>query len=126
MSSIGTVPLGFIYTQLPNQSKAEDLWPNTKWSEITSEYSGLFFRAEGGGSESFGRIQQANQSWISDVFHQGCFYDSFNGPHCYDKTTSLNQTQWVSVQSDSTTAVNQFRFYTTGGEVRPKNTAIKI
>ena len=44
---------------------ATELWSNTKWSEITSNYSGLFFRAEGGGSESFGKIQQANQTWIS-------------------------------------------------------------
>ena len=56
------IPLGFLYTQFPNQSKPEDLWPNTKWSEMTSQYSGLFFRAEGVDSEPFGRIQLSNRT----------------------------------------------------------------
>ena len=126
LNSFSNVPMGFIYTQFPNQSKPEDLWPNTKWSEITSQYSGLFFRAEGGGSETFGRIQQANQSWISNVFYWGERYDSFSGGHDYVKTTSLNQTQWVDISYHSNTAVYELQLYTTGGEVRPKNTAIKI
>ena len=61
------VPIGFLYTQFPNQSSPQKLWPNTKWTEITSEYSGLFFRAEGSGSEPFGQIQHANQSWVSNI-----------------------------------------------------------
>ena len=27
-----SIPIGFLYTQFPNQTKPEDLWPNTKWS----------------------------------------------------------------------------------------------
>ena len=41
--------------------------------------------------------------------------------------TSLNQNQWVDIQPGGyTTSVYNFKFYTTGDEVRPKNTAIKI
>ena len=120
--------MGFLYTQFPNQSKPEDLWPNTKWSEITSQYSGLFFRAEGGegASELFGQTQQANQSWISHVYYQGYQYDSFKGPQQYIKTTSLNQTKWVDIQPGGYTTIGNFQIYTTGGEIRPKNTAIKV
>ena len=127
MNSFSSIPLGFLYTQFPNQSKPEDLWPNTKWSEMTSQYSGLFFRAEGGESEPFGRIQQANQSWISNIHYKGYEYSSFKGLHNLDQMTSLNQNQWVDIQpSGYTTSVYNFKFYTTGGEVRPKNAAIKI
>ena len=39
------IPLGFLYTQLPNQSSPQQLWPNMEWSEITQQYARLFLRA---------------------------------------------------------------------------------
>jgi len=30
------------------------------WKDVTSDYAGLFFRAEGGGSEAFGTLQNEN------------------------------------------------------------------
>ena len=36
------IPIGFLYTQLPNQSSPEQLWPNFMWNEVTQQYSGLF------------------------------------------------------------------------------------
>ena len=125
-NSISSVPLGFLYTQFPSQSKPEDLWPNTKWSEITSQYSGLFFRAEGGNSAPFGQTQQANQSSISNAYYWGFKYDSFGIGHSYTKETYLNQNQWAEIESGGATAVYLLKFFTTDGEVRPKNTAIKI
>lgn len=51
------IPIGFIYTQLPFQKSSEMIWPWAAWQEITSNYSGYFFRAEGGNSEPFGKAQ---------------------------------------------------------------------
>ena len=59
------ITVGFIYTELLNQSTPLDIWPNTNWTDITDQYSGLFFRAEGKGSQPFGQIQQQNYSRIS-------------------------------------------------------------
>jgi hypothetical protein len=50
LSSPGDIPIGFLYTQLPNQTSPVELWPNMKWTEVTQQYFGLFFRAEGGHS----------------------------------------------------------------------------
>jgi hypothetical protein len=40
--------IGFIYTQIPDQPEPYTLWPRVEGRDITSEYAGLFFRAEGG------------------------------------------------------------------------------
>jgi hypothetical protein len=127
LSSIkaSVIPLGFLYTQFPNQSKPEDLWPNTKWSEITSQYSGLFFRAEGAGSEPFGKIQLANQSIISDSHLQGVHYYPEDKP-VEMKSTTLIKEHWTNIDTGNYLILGILQLFTTGGEVRPKNTAIKI
>ena len=120
------IPIGFIYTQLPQQSMPKELWPNMEWKEVTSEYAGLFFRAEGGKSAAFGQIQEANQSWISSVDIFGWHYDSFHGPEEMSKVTNLEENKWVETNPEKSLAIMHLNFFTTGGEVRPKNTAIKI
>ena len=55
------IPMGFLYTQLPNQSSPQQLWPNMKWSDVSTQYAGLFFRTVGASAEPFGTVQQANQ-----------------------------------------------------------------
>jgi len=121
------IPIDFLYTQFPGQSSPQELWPNMNWNEVTKEYSGLFFRAEGGESLPFGQTQQANQSYISDVYYNGCYFSGWSGSaHCdTHKNTSLKQENWVDVSSGSRVPRN-LTFYTTRGEVRPKNTAIRI
>ncbi|XP_074599381.1 uncharacterized protein LOC141853803 [Brevipalpus obovatus] len=52
-----TIPVGFIYFQLPFQMEPLSIWDWAKWEQVTSNYSGHFFRAEGGGSEPFGYAQ---------------------------------------------------------------------
>jgi len=44
------VPIGFIYIQLPLQQTPQTIWPNCSWSDISAEYSGLFFRPLSGNS----------------------------------------------------------------------------
>src|SRR5699024_7634225 len=55
-----TVPLGFVYVQLPNQAEPEALWPKYKWTEISDDYGDVFFRVQGGSTEAFGKMQEAN------------------------------------------------------------------
>ena len=62
------IPIGFLYTQFPEQSSPQQLWPSLQWTEVTQQYAGLFFRAEGSGSLPFGQTQPSNQSWISDIW----------------------------------------------------------
>lgn len=51
-------PVGMVYIQFPGQSKPEDLgWPGA-WSNISNEYAGNFFRAEGGVARSFNSGEQ--------------------------------------------------------------------
>jgi len=51
------VPIGFIYVQLPGQPEPKTLWPIVEWENIGSNYSGHFFRVEGGNAGQFGQSQ---------------------------------------------------------------------
>ena len=154
------VPIGFLYTQLPNQSSPQQLWPNMKWSDVSPQYAGLFFRADGGGAEPFGQIQKSNQSWISEYQHYGYkpwtstpieTFDAYGyRKPWYDSglitKPSSGLGSWTTLGRDDESKddeskedlysgnriymgdflMSSLRFYQTYGEVRPKNTAIKM
>ena len=42
---------------MSGQPEPHVLWPNVKWINITPQYAGVFFRAEGAGSNAFGQVQ---------------------------------------------------------------------
>ena len=123
-----TIPIGFLYTQLPDQSSPQQLWPSLQWTEVTQQYAGLFFRAEGSGSLPFGQTQPSNQSWISDIWTWSLTADNENGPYPLD--IGLKEGEWTRLKpADKFQGLPMFyylSFYTTSAEVRPKNTAIKI
>ena len=122
------IPLGFIYTQLPWQSAPHEFWPTMKWVDITRHYSGLFFRAEGGGSEPFGQTQQANQSWISNIVTGGYKPPKFMKFIFDIKVARLPETElgeWQKLYMNEA-LLDRIELFTTNGEVRPKNTAIRI
>ena len=62
-----SMPIGFLYTQFPEQSSPQQLWPSLQWTEVTQQYAGLFFRAEGNGSLPFGQIQNDNAPHLISV-----------------------------------------------------------
>ena len=121
-----TVPIGFIYVQLPNQPEPTVLCPKMYWSNVTPSYAGLFFRAEGGASEKFnGNVQEGDSPRLISV-------------DVHDK--NINETsRWVPVTpgvytrdlfsghacSPSCTSVFQ-NFLVSLAEVRPRNQAIRI
>ncbi|CAG7726596.1 unnamed protein product [Allacma fusca] len=51
------LPRGFLYTQYAGQLEPRQLWPTVGWQDVTTEYAGLFFRALGGSSRTFGKTQ---------------------------------------------------------------------
>ncbi len=113
------VPVGFIYTQLPGQGDPYDIWGFTMWwTEITTDYAGLFFRVLGGGSAQFNVTQAENSNRLLSV----------NTGHTINTwTVDVPRTGAYSevVASGSTTAWG-LRFAVSGGEVRPRNTAVRI
>lgn len=50
---INTPPIGFTYIQFPGKSAPGTLWPDATWSNVSSEFAGDFFRAEGGAAAAF-------------------------------------------------------------------------
>ena len=58
-------PVGYVYTQFPQQSAPADLGLPGTWTEITSNYAGRFFRAEGGNAAAFGCCQAESNKWTN-------------------------------------------------------------
>ena len=138
------VPMGFIYVQLPNQTSPEELWSHYGWEDISSNYSGLFFRTLGKDSSTFGSVQEANQksitnlevstrytNYISQYNHQVV---DVNDKGWYprepsDDTSSRSPYTSTSPRSTTSSDYHYFktiRFYISDGETRPRNTAIKL
>ncbi len=95
------------------------------WSEITAQYAGLFFRAEGGDSQAFGTIQAANSPRLNRV--QGTTVSGTVGSSI-DITANGNTSPWISTGASFTADVIRrgISFTVSGGEVRPRNTAMRI
>lgn len=50
-------PVGFVYVQFPGSSSPPELGLPGTWSNISSQWSSYFFRAEGGSAAAFGSCQ---------------------------------------------------------------------
>ncbi|KAJ6220211.1 hypothetical protein RDWZM_006023 [Blomia tropicalis] len=116
------IPINFTYTQLPNQPYPKSLWPTVEWKDVTSEYSGLFFRAEGNNSAAFGVMQEENAPRLKNVdwWIPGYQYRNHIIPL---QKNSWSQPLWVGGRGSSEIVID---FYVSGGEVRPRNMAIRI
>lgn len=58
VASIVVAPVGTIYVQFAGQSAPADLYGGT-WENISAQFAGQFFRAEGGSAAAFGSSQGA-------------------------------------------------------------------
>ena len=123
------VPIGFIYVQLPSEKAPTDIWPWMTWTDVSSSYAGVFFRVTGGDAASFGTVQQDNAPRIDkvDTAYYGdvsemieCTPDYLNCP--------LPKGDWSLWEYTGASSGNNryTRFHTTGGEVRPRNMAMRI
>jgi hypothetical protein len=127
------VPFGFIYVQLSGKPDPKSLWPKNQWLEVTNEYAGLFFRAEGGESAKFGdeqdnglpklTIKQTNTDvnlgnigcWNCEdkVSQNTCTKKMYLGHDTHTSSTPITSRDWMEVCMS-------------GDEVRPKNQAVRI
>ena len=64
------LPIGFEYVQRKGQSAPSTLFGGGTWSNVSSEYAGLFERVEGGNAAAYGSTQT---DAIRDI--QGSFYN---------------------------------------------------
>ncbi len=118
-------PIGFIYVQLPNEKSPTEIWPWMTWNDVSSAYAGVFFRVTGGEAEAFGQVQEDNSPRLTNVSqaYGGCglsfglYYDTHEKWHIGDVCTGGN---------DPKSKQASLRFYGKGGEVRPRNMAIRV
>lgn len=93
------------------------------WLEITTEYAGLFFRVLGGGSAQFNVVQAENNNRLTNV-NTGHTINTWSiavpPTGAYSEIVASGE-----MGSGSTTAWG-LRFAVSGGEVRPRNTAVRI
>lgn len=104
------LPIGFIYVQLPNQTAPNETWNWMEWEDVTSQYAGLFFRAEGENAAPFGEVQEADSPKLVAMDS----VETDNGVNNFltiDRSTNRNWDMQVMM---------------TYNEVRPRNMAIKI
>ncbi len=63
-----SVPLGFIYVQLPKEKSPQEIWSGElKWTDISSTYDSVFFRVAGSKTEAFGKVQEEFAPYIDEV-----------------------------------------------------------
>jgi hypothetical protein len=121
-------PVGVVYIQYPQQSAPNALWPNTNWVDISNNYAGSFFRAEGGRASAFESGQQGDAirnitgqaGGLDDGMETGLsgpFYDG--GGHAYDAQSQGSGSGW-KLRFDAS------RVVPTAEENRPVNYTIRI
>lgn len=112
------VPVGFIYTQLPNQLPPAALWPSVTWKDVSSMYAGLFFRTVGRNAAAFG-VEQSDQARHINYITSERHHD----------TSQVSLSSWPSARLYSGGGMGltySMRFRLSSGEVRPRNTAVRI
>ncbi len=116
------VPVGFIYTQLPGQVEPQILWPLMTWKDVTSDYAGLFFRAEGGGAAPFGKVQSDNSPRLSKIEQKT------HGSGTDSDSMQVIPGTWSSYMFTGKfeSPNNHLRFFVSSEEVRPRNKAMRI
>jgi hypothetical protein len=115
------VPIGFIYVQLPNKPAPQDIWREVAWTQRTSQYAGLFFRAEGGASAAFETNQSQSSPRITNVARAE-----------YQTVEPISlplgaYSHYIFTGNSGGNNVNVgLAFLTSNVETRPSNTAIRI
>ena len=123
------MPVGSIYVQFSGQSAPADLFGGT-WSNVSSTYAGLFFRAEGGDAAAFGSIQTGGLPNITGTFDRperngvaptsGVFYNPNQGGSGYARDEPISSAN-VGFNASRSSGL-----YGASEEVRPVNSAIRI
>ena len=116
---------GYKYIQYGRQSEPSDLWPSYQWRDISTQYSGLFFRAMDNRSEEFGLIQNQSYTHLSEVSFGG----HFDSDSRVMNEISLEDNNWSPYLIGLVLMAAfglEFGSIITDHEVRPRNQAIRI
>ena len=121
-------PIGMIYVQYPNQSAPSELFGG-EWENVSNQYAGQFFRAEGGGAVVFGESQTSGAPNIIGQFTSGKAYVTQSGAF----TTGGMGTATGSGDGNQASAIlwnfdasRSNAIYGAADEVRPTNSTIRI
>lgn len=120
-------PIGTVYVQFPGKSAPADLYSG-EWTNISSQFAGMFFRAEGGNAAAFGESQNDGAPNITGQFMigkvnqtptlEGAFYQTAYGSSAGDGSQSSGRTYGFSAYNSN----NKYAL----SEVRPYNSTIRI
>lgn len=94
-----------------------------EWTEVTDQYAGLFFRAAGEGSAEFGTIQEENSPRLTSV-NGRLVINSPAASVVFPVNGGVSPT--VSVGATGGASHWGMSFTASSGEVRPRNTAMRI
>jgi hypothetical protein len=120
------VPIGSIYAQLGTLKSPIEIWPSMTWEDISSSYAGLFFRVSGGNAAEIGSIQEGNAPRITEAFPMGIKNkEEFEGFYQIAED-GYSKPIWVGAHPVGFEYWEALRFRSQGGEVRPRNTAMRI
>lgn len=121
-----TMPVGAVYVQFSGQTDPTTLFGGT-WENISSQYAGLFFRAEGGSAAAFGETQAGGAPNITGTFWRiayagasGAFYDT------EERQTYSNNQAFGGYGNTGFSAANSNATYGAAEEIRPANSTIRI
>ena len=142
-------PVGEIYIQFPGKEDPQTLYGRGSWDNISNEFAGLFFRAEGGNANAFGggsqedkirEIKGSRTRWLFDSSKNGSSYTngygvfgsdgdrrSYNygyGQQSIDGTTHHFEVHFNA--NDGDPLDNPMAGHADGPEIRPVNTTIRI
>ena len=68
------MPVGSVYVRFKGQPAPNTLWGGT-WQNISSQYAGEFFRAEGGDAAPFGQSQAEGLPNITGIINNTAWLD---------------------------------------------------
>lgn len=118
-----------MYTQLPGQPSPYELWPTVEWSDVSGEYAGQFFRAEGGDSAPWGEVQSHNSPRIVKLTYSESRLDHIDYVSEMPVVEGTSPLLKIGNQDQASGTLDTREYLTveaSGGEVRPVNRAVRI
>ena len=118
------VPVGFVYIQFPGEKSPQELFGCGTWQNVTAQFAGAFFRAEGGNASAFGAGLQ--DMMIQSHGHSASFnsWVVTGGSGENRAHGGLSNSYFVTGLSSGIPAVSITA--TGGAETRPINYTIRI
>lgn len=122
------MPIGFVYIQLPDQQPPQEIWPSITWENISPNYEGVFFRVEGGTAGKFGHTQEENSPRLkriqSEWYREPQTVNTDVHIRADGKKSPPVYLSRIAVHME--TSYDTLSFTVSGGEVRPRNMAIRV